>query len=81
MIANRIDDLMLSATGGAQQHINKSNVEELCVLEPTDDVMSHYLSLTKPLYEQIIVQCLENKKLSCTRDNLLPSLMAGFLSV
>ena len=81
LIANRIDDLMLSATGGAQQHINKNNVEELYVLEPTDDVMSHYLSLTRPLYEQINAQYLESNKLSCTRDYLLPRLMDGFISV
>ena len=81
LIANRIDDLMLAATGGAQQHINKNNVEELYVLEPTDDVMSHYLSLTRPLYEQINAQYLESNKLSCTRDYLLPRLMDGFISV
>ena len=76
-ITYSIDDLLLSATGGAQQHINKNNVETLCVAMPPEAVMKSYSSVTKPLLEEITVRSLENKKLCIARDSLLPRLMSG----
>lgn len=80
-IANKIDDLMLSATGGAQQHINKNNVEQLPIVVPPTDVMSKYSLVAKPLYEKINIQCIENEECASLRDSLLPSLMSGIIEV
>ena len=39
LIKNRIDDLCSHMTGGAQQHINKNNVEQLEILVPPKKIL------------------------------------------
>jgi type I restriction enzyme S subunit len=68
-------------TGGAQQHINKNNVEELDVIIPTEDVMLYYEEKAKPIYEIIGNLCFESSRLSSLRDTLLPRLMSGELKI
>src|SRR5207253_2656217 len=52
-IEENIQELLASQTGGAQQHINKGNVEEMCLLCPPATVMDAYLRITKPLFDLI----------------------------
>ena len=76
-IAFSIDDLLLSATGGAQQHINKNNVENLNIIIPPEEIMKAYSAVAKNMFEEITVRSLENKKLCIARDSLLPRLMSS----
>ena len=74
-------ELVSHQTGGAQQHINKQNVEGLEVNLPSKEVMNNYSQITKSLYDRISVNCFENQRLSELRDTLLPKLMSGEIDV
>ena len=80
-IKDRIEMLIQHQTGGAQQHINKDNVESLIFLLPAINVLEDYISLVSPMYKRIESQCFENFYLSTLRDTLLPRLMSGELEV
>ena len=80
-IKDRIEMLIQHQTGGAQQHINKDNVESLIFLLPAKNVLENYISLVGPMYKRIESQCFENLYLSSLRDTLLPRLMSGELEV
>lgn len=80
-IKDRIEMLIQHQTGGAQQHINKDNVESLIFLLPAKNVLEGYISLVRPMYKRIESQCFENLYLSLLRDTLLPRLMSGEIEV
>ena len=80
-IKDRIEMLIQHQTGGAQQHINKDNVESLIFLLPTINVLEDYISLVSPMYKRIESQCFENLYLSLLRDTLLPRLMSGEIEI
>ena len=80
-IKDRIEMLIQHQTGGAQQHINKDNVESLIFLLPAINVLEDYISLVSPMYKRIESQCFENLYLSTLRDTLLTRLMSGELEV
>lgn len=80
-IKDRIEMLIQHQTGGAQQHINKDNVESLIFLLPAKNVLEGYISLVRPMYKRIESQCFENLYLSTLRDTLLPRLMSGEIEV
>lgn len=70
---NNIDELALRQTGGAQQHINKNDVETFGIIVPNDiDVFDERV---KVLFDKISLNCFENKNLEKLRDTLLPKLM------
>ena len=64
-------------TGGAQQHINKDNIQSLQFIEPPKNIMEEYKLTTLPIYEEIGKLCFENLRLATLRDTLLPKLMSG----
>ena len=76
-ILNSINDLILKQTGGAQQHINKNDVETHEILVPNKELISKFDETVKPLFEQISINCFENQRLEKLRDTLLPKLMNG----
>lgn len=81
LIKERIGELMSHMTGGAQQHINKNNVEGLNIVIPSHDVMISFKDITFPIYEKIGFLCQENDRLATLRDTLLPKLMSGEIKV
>ena len=76
-ILNSINDLVLKQTGGAQQHINKNDVETHEIIVPSMELISQFDEIIRPLFDQISVNCFEINKLSELRDKLLPKLMNG----
>lgn len=80
-IKDKIEMLIQHQTGGAQQHINKDNVESLIFLLPAKNVLENYISLVGPMYKRIESQCFENLYLSLLRDTLLPRLMSGEIEI
>lgn len=80
-IEENIEKLIASQTGGAQQHINKGNVEELALLCPDSRVVAAYQAKVKPLFDQIAANCFQSHTLATLRDTLLPKLLSGELSV
>lgn len=81
LIKQRINELTSHQTGGAQQHINKQNVESLDILVPTAADLDKYCNTVHNLYEMIANNCFENEYLTSLRDTLLPKLMSGELDV
>lgn len=81
LIKENINQLISHQTGGAQQHINKQNVESLDILVPDTSDLGKYRSTVCFLYEMIANNCFENERLKTLRDTLLPKLMSGELDV
>ncbi len=73
-------ELISSATGAAQQHVNKANFEELVIKIPTAQGQKLLIDLPK-LLDQIDVVARENVTLSIVRNTLLPELLSGRLRV
>ena len=81
LILKDIEQIMLHQTGGAQQHINKDNVESHKLILPTDEVMAKYKAIQAPLFETIANNCFESQRLATLRDTLLPKLMKGEIAL
>ena len=81
LINVKITELCSHMTGGAQQHINKNNVEQLNIVLPSENLMTDYKEKTKSIYSQITNCCFESRRLAELRDTLLPKLMSGELKV
>ena len=81
LVKMKISELLTHQTGGAQQHINKRNVEDLSIKILSPNFMKKYLSIVSGIYELISNICFENQKLGELRDVLLPRLMSGEIDV
>lgn len=57
MIKNKIHNLISLQTGGAQQHINKGNVENFEFPLPNDTELDQYYSQVSPLFSKISKNC------------------------
>ena len=66
---------------GRSRHINKGNVESLAVVAPDETSLSHWHAIAKPLLESVRELLVEAKDLSVARDELLPLLLSGRVSV
>ena len=80
-IKENILELISNQTGGAQQHINKQNVESLQVPCYSAALITEYHERVSPLYNQISNNCFESERLTQLRDALLPKLMSGEIDV
>ena len=80
-INSAIAELLKLQTGGAQQHINKQNVESLMIQIPSNEVISQYDTIIRPIYNRIGYICFESARLSSLRDTLLPKLMSDEIKV
>lgn len=79
-LLNRIEDLLSNQTGGAQQHINKDNVENFNLIY-NKNVVNSFHKLVLDYFDQQSKLIKENKKLEETRDYLLQKLMSGEIKV
>jgi len=80
-VKRNIEDLISWQTGGAQQHINKDNVNALRIVCPPNNVMRAYICAVRPLFDLIKNNCFESRTLAALRDALLPKLLSGELRV
>ena len=80
MVEN-VSNIINTATGGAQQHINKNDVNNFDFLIPTKSVLEKYFMLADPIMEKISGNCFQIQTLSALRDTLLPKLMKGEVRV
>jgi len=70
-----------SATGGAQQHINKNDINNFDFVIPDEDTLKNYFEMADPIVQKISNNCFQVKTLSSLRDTLLPKLMKGEIRV
>ena len=75
------DDIYSWATGGAQQHINKNNIDNTLILIPNDDVINNFKKPLIPIFDKILNNSYEIQNLAQIRDSLLPRLMSGKIRV
>jgi len=62
-------------------HIKREDLSSSLVLIPDSDSYKKIGELLSPIYNQIILNRIENRKLADVRDNLLPKLMSGEIAV
>jgi type I restriction enzyme, S subunit len=80
-VKENIDTLISWQTGGAQQHINKDNVNALKIVCPPEDVIRAYTDVVRPMFDLIKSNCFESRTLAALRDAMLPMLLSGELRV
>ena len=80
-VLNNIEEIVKSAGGGAQQHINKEIVNEFKILLPPHTVLKQYKNIVKPLFDEVAVLMFKNIKLQKQRDLLLSRLISGDIDV
>ena len=62
-------------------HIKRQHLEESLVLIPDKETYKNLTNIFKPLFEYLIKNKIEIKKLQSLRDTLLPKLMSGEIDV
>ena len=67
--------------GAAQPHVYPKNINKLCILIPTEELIYKYNDFVKPYYDEIKILNQHNQFLTKQRDKLLPRLMSGKLEV
>ncbi|SKA96660.1 type I restriction enzyme, S subunit [Caloramator quimbayensis] len=77
----QIKQLINLQTGGAQQHINKDNINKLKIILPQKELLEKYYDITEKIFKQISIRTFEVNNLSQLRDTLLPKLMSGEIRV
>lgn len=81
LMNEKIKELVLHQTGGAQQHINKDNVESVTFIVPDRDTMQRYKKVVSPIFATIANNEFESARLATLRDTLLPKLMKGEIEI
>ena len=69
------------AGGSTFAEISKRAFRSIPLTVPSEEILSEYDRLTRPLYEQIVANIVESGCLTHLRDILLPKLVSGELSV
>lgn len=81
LFAHQIDRLVSAQTGGAQQHINKNDVNDFRLVCPPEDVMAEFTRIVRPIFDAIGLRVFESESLRALRDGLLPRLISGELEI
>lgn len=68
-------------TGGAQQHINKDNVNMRNIIIPKKDILNKYYNIMESIFDKISNSVFEVRELTILRNTLLPKLMSGEIRV
>ena len=67
--------------GAAQPHVYPKNINRLCVLRPTKELIEKFNKTVEPFFDEIELLKKKNDNLIKQRDLLLPRLMSGKLEV
>lgn len=62
-------------------HIGKKDFDAFEIILPSQEIMDRFDETTMPMFNQIVANCFETRKLTLLRDALLPKLMSGALDV
>lgn len=81
LIINKIKDIIGRQTGGAQQHINKNDVNSFKIVVPVKSLIMSFHKNTDAFHKIIATNMFANVNLSKIRDELLPKLMSGEIGV
>lgn len=67
--------------GATQESVNNDDLESIPIIVPTSEVLEEYKKVVGPYFEKINDIFLENQKLANLRDELLPLLINGQVSI
>lgn len=81
LMNREVPRLMTLRTGAQQPHINKETVESIWMAIPISGILDKYYTIVSPIYCNIIENAIEIENLIMQRDELLPLLMNGQVSV
>ena len=81
MIRDRIESIVNHASGGAQQHINKDNVNNVQVVIPSRSLALEFKTVVSPMFGEIATLLFQIQTLRRIRDLLLPRLLAGQIDI
>lgn len=81
LMKDKIQKLIQSASGGAQQHINKDIVNKMKFVLPADTMLKDFKNIIRPINKEIFNLLYKNHTLKQTRDILLPRLISGEIDV
>ena len=62
-------------------HIGKQDFDAFRIVVPPDNILNAFDEITAPMYDQIVNNICENRRLGILRDALLPKLMSGEIDV
>ena len=77
MFKERIHEIILHASGGAQQHINKEIVSDAQILIPPTKLADRFKYFVEPTFRQLATLMFKAQNLRRTRNLLLPRLLSG----
>jgi type I restriction enzyme, S subunit len=80
-IKNGIQRLVSAQTGGAQQHINKEDVNAFPIVYPGKALMVAFTNSVEAMFSEIGVLLNQSNSLAKIRDALLPRLISGELQI
>ena len=78
---DRIEEIIQSASGGAQQHINKGVIDEVIIARPPRKLLERFDEVARPMGDQIATLLRAIRCLSSMRDLLRPKLVTGVIDV
>ena len=76
-----VQALKHKASGAVFDAITTRDFETESIQLIADDTATEFLSLAKPMFDQILSNSIENHRLAALRDALLPRLMSGEIDV
>ena len=62
-------------------HIGKQDFDAFRIVLPPDKILNAFDEITAPMYDQIVNNICENRRLGILRDTLLPKLMSGEIDI
>jgi type I restriction enzyme S subunit len=77
----RVDEFLTFANGATFLELPRGRFKALPVQIPHEDVALAFRSTVTPLHERAVALVEENVRLAATRDELLPLLMSGRITV
>ena len=80
-IKNGIQRLISAQTGGAQQHINKEDVNSFLIVYPGKKLMDAFTDVVKGMFAEVGVLLDQSISLAEVRDSLLPRLISGEIEI
>ena len=80
-IKNGINRLVSAQTGGAQQHINKEDVNEFLIVYPGKKLMDAMTDVVSAMFADIGALSHQSNCLAEIRNSLLPRLISGELKI
>ncbi len=81
LINLRTNIIAMASGGSVNLNLNKNDFSHIKVRQPDNAVMKAFEQIAGKLFDKILTNEIENKALAETRDNLLPKLLSGEISV